>query len=159
TNFSGLATDQRDPDFARTVDIRTTPNVADGTDIGAIEAQGLVTTNADSGLGSLRQVAGALQGGGTVTFAPKLSGQTITLTSGEVAITNNLTIDASALANGIIINGNHNSRIFNIAGGTVVTLNALVLTNGYTTNGNWGGAIFNAGTLALNYCTLAGNSG
>ncbi|HXJ72726.1 MAG TPA: choice-of-anchor Q domain-containing protein, partial [Candidatus Dormibacteraeota bacterium] len=120
----------------------------------------LVTTNADSGVGSLRQVASVVQGlGGTVTFATNLSGQTITLTSGEIAITNNLTIDASALPNGIIINGNHNSRIFNIAGGVAVTLNALVLTNGYTTNGNWGGAIFNAGTLALNYCTLAGNCG
>jgi hypothetical protein len=119
----------------------------------------LVTTTADSGTGSLRQVARVLPSGGTVTFATNLSGQTITLTSGEIAITNNLTIDASALPNGIIINGNHSSRIFNIAGGTTVTLNALVLTNGYTTNGNWGGAIFNAGTLALNYCTLAGNSG
>ena len=159
TNFSGLATDQRGTGFARTVDFKTIPKVADGTDIGAFEVQALVTTNADSGLGSLRQVAGALQGGATVTFAANLSGQTITLASGEIAITNNLTIDASALPNGLIINGNHNSRIFNIGGGTAVTLNALVLTNGYTTNGNWGGAIFNAGTLALNYCTLAGNSG
>jgi hypothetical protein len=118
----------------------------------------LVTTTADSGFGSLRQVAGLIQGGGTVTFGANLSGQTITLTSGEIPITNNLTIDASALPNGIIIDGNHASRIFNIGSGAAVTLNALVLTNGYTTN-DWGGAIFNVGTLALNYCTLAGNSG
>jgi hypothetical protein len=159
TNFSGLATDQRGPGFARTVAINGIHNVADRTDIGAFELQGLVTTSADTGLGSLRQVAGVLGGGGTVNFAPNLSGQTITLTSGEIAITNNLTIDASALANGIIINGNHNSRIFNIASGVAVSLNALVLTNGYTTHAIQGGAIFNAGTLALNYCTLAGNSG
>jgi CubicO group peptidase (beta-lactamase class C family) len=118
----------------------------------------IVTTTADSGAGSLRQVASVVRGGRTVTFATNLSGQTITLASGEIAITNSLTIDASVLPNGIIINGNHNSRIFNIAGGAAVTLNALVLTNGYATNGNSGGAIFNAGTLALNNCTLAGNS-
>jgi hypothetical protein len=39
TNFSGLATDQRGPGFARTVDINIIPNVADGTDIGAFEVQ------------------------------------------------------------------------------------------------------------------------
>src|SRR5262249_32007328 len=134
-----------------TIQVVANGNASDGVTL-------LVTTSDDSGPGSLRQVAGVLQGGGTVTFAADLSGQTITLTSGEIAITNNLTIDASALPNGIIIDGNHSSRIFKIGGGTV-TLNTLVLTNGYTTNGNWGGAILNAGTLALNYCTLAGNSG
>jgi len=119
----------------------------------------IVGNTSDLGPGSLRYAVTNLSNNSTVTFATNLSGQTITLTSGEIAITNNLTIDASALPKGIIINGNHNSRIFNIGGGAAVTLNALLLTNGYTTNGNWGGAIFNAGTLALNYCTLAGNSG
>jgi hypothetical protein len=41
TNFSGLATDQRGPGFARTVDITGIPNLADGTDIGAFELQSL----------------------------------------------------------------------------------------------------------------------
>src|SRR5215831_5543130 len=88
-----------------------------------ITAVPLVTTTADSGPGSLRQVASVVGGGGTVAFATNLSGQTITLTGGEIALTNSLTIDASALPNGIIINGNHSSRIFNIAGGVAVTLN------------------------------------
>src|SRR5215475_1503655 len=39
TNFSGLATDQRGPGFARSVDINLNPNVVDGTDIGAFELQ------------------------------------------------------------------------------------------------------------------------
>src|SRR3974377_560605 len=94
-----------------------------------------------SGPGSLRQVASVVPGGGTVTFATNLSGQTITLTSGEIAITNNLTIDASALANGVIIHGNHHSRIFNIGGGAAVALNDLVLANAFSTNS--GAAVWN----------------
>jgi hypothetical protein len=121
-----------------------------------ITAVPLVTTTADNGPGSLRQVAGVLQGGGTVTFASNLSGQTITLTSGEIAISNNLTIDASALPNGIIINGNHNSRIFNIAGGVNVTLNDLVLANAFSTNS--GTAVWNRGLTVLQNCVFSNNA-
>lgn len=127
----------------------------------------VVSTNADvinpfDGVTSLREAlayATTLSATQTITFAPALSGQTILITNGQLALNQNLTIDGSSLSNSIRLDGNHGSRIFSVAGGVDATLNALVLTNGYTTNGNWGGAIFNAGTLALNYCTLAGNSG
>jgi hypothetical protein len=123
----------------------------------------VVTTSADvvnpfDGLTSLREAvayAATLSGPQTITFAPGLSGQTITLTNGEIAISNNLTIDASALANGVQINGNHLSSIFSISDATNVVLNSLTLTNGYAANG---GAIVNSSTLTLNRCTLAGNS-
>ena len=39
----------------------------------------------------------------TSTFAPALAGKTIVLTSGVLTLTNNVVIDASALAGGITI--------------------------------------------------------
>ena len=52
-----------------------------------------------------------------------------------MTITNNLTIDASALPGGITINGNHASPIFRVVGSPTPTakLLALTLTNGYST--------------------------
>ena len=60
-----------------------------------------VTNAADSGAGSLRQSITSASSGDTITFANNLSGATITLTGGEVFISKNLNIDASALANGV----------------------------------------------------------
>jgi len=116
-----------------------------------------VTNTADSGPGSLRQAIASSVSGGTINFAPYLSGSTIIITNGEMQLTGNLTIDASALTNGIWLNGNYASRIFNIAGGANVVLNSLTLTNGHSDANDWGGALINSGTVALNNCTLAGN--
>jgi hypothetical protein len=116
-----------------------------------------VTNTADSGAGSLRQAIADSLSGGTITFAPWLSGSTITLTNGELPLTGNLTIDASALTNGIRLDGNNASRIFNVAAGVTVDLNSLTLTNGHSDANDWGGALINNGTLALTNCTLAGN--
>ncbi len=119
----------------------------------------LVVSNLnDSGPGSLRATVAIYAPGSTVTFAPNLSGQTITLTTGQIVLTNSMTIDASTLANGIAINGNASSRIFQVNGGVSVVMNALALTNGFQGSTSKGGAITNGGTLTLNNCTLAGNS-
>ena len=66
----------------------------------------------DSGSGSLRQAILDTPAGGTVDFQPGLSG-TITLTSGELAIGNDLTI-AGPGADIITVSGNHASRVFDI---------------------------------------------
>ncbi len=116
-----------------------------------------VTMATDSGAGSLRQAIASSISGATITFAPYLSGSTITLTSGEIALAGDLTIDASALTKGIRLDGSYASRIFNIAGGANVELNALTLTNGHSDANDWGGALINSGNLMLNNCTLAGN--
>jgi hypothetical protein len=117
----------------------------------------VVTTLNDSGAGSLRQVVSNALSSATITFAPGLSGQSITLTTGEVPLNRSVTIDASSLPAGIKINGNHNSRIFNVTGTASVILNSLTITNGFT-NGASGGGIVNSATLTLTNCTLAGNS-
>src|SRR5262245_16126875 len=51
-----------------------------------------VTNNEDSGPGSLRADIAAAKSGDTIVFDPSLNGQTITLTSGELVINKNLTI-------------------------------------------------------------------
>ena len=116
----------------------------------------LVTTTNDSGYGSLRQAIANALAGVTITFAPNLSGQTIPLAS-TLTINTNLTIDASALTNGIQISGNHGCRIFNVLAGNAAVLTALKLVNG-NGSGTDGGAIYNQGRLILNKCMVSGNS-
>jgi hypothetical protein len=49
-----------------------------------------VINNSDSGAGSLRQAIIDSSSGDIINFAPALTGQTITLTSGELLINKNL---------------------------------------------------------------------
>ncbi len=121
----------------------------------------LAVTNAnDSGAGSLRQAVTDVASGGTIIFAPALSGQTCILSS-QILLNKNLTIDASALAAGFIISGNNASRVFEVAATRVVGLKALTIRNGYASGtsypGNTGGGIYNAGTLSITECTLTAN--
>src|SRR5512143_1596746 len=66
-----------------------------------------VTNLNDSGPGSLRQAIADAPPGGTIDFA--VTG-TITLTSGQLVITNNLTINGPGRTN-LTISGNHTSRV------------------------------------------------
>ena len=118
----------------------------------------LVTNAADSGPGTLRDAVVTPFPDTNVLFDPSLSGATILLTNGEILLTNNsLAIDASALPGGIQINGDTNSRVFEIVPGATVELDGLTITNGNATNGT-GGGIVNVGTLTLNRDTFAGNT-
>lgn len=117
----------------------------------------VVTTTNDSGAGSLRQLAVLdAVNGDTITFAPHLSGQTIRLSSGELALARSVTIDASALPNGVTLHGNNLSRLFSMNSGTTNVLTALTLTGGRA-NGR-GGAINNLGDLTVHRCTVVSNT-
>ena len=119
------------------------------------QAQVVVTTNSDSGPGSLRQTIAGAASGATITFDASLSGQTLALTNGLIGITQSVTIDASALAGGVIIDGHGRNSLFHCGSQTTNTFVGLTLTGGRATFG--GGAILNDSLLTLSNCTLTGN--
>ena len=99
-----------------------------------------VTTTADAGTGSLRAAvaqANALQGPDVITFAiPPLS--TISLTTGELVVTDQLTVRGPAGAE-INLNAQGLSRIFNVGSTSrTLTLENLALRNGFV--GDSGGS-------------------
>lgn len=116
-----------------------------------------VTNTADSGAGSLRATIASANSGDDINFAPALSGQTIHLTSGELIIGQNLTVDASGLGTPVIIDAGRHSRVLEITAGTVV-IAGLTLTNGACPAGTAGGGILiNYGTaLTVNTVTISG---
>ncbi|MEG4208018.1 DUF4347 domain-containing protein, partial [Microcoleus sp. Pol7_A1] len=91
----------------------------------------VVANNSDSGPGSLRAALATAVAGDTITFAPGLAGQTITLTSGQldIPVGKNITIDGAAAA-GLTISGNNTSRVIRTEGSTNVTLKNLIVANG-----------------------------
>src|SRR5262245_327050 len=75
-----------------------------------------VTNNSNSGAGSLRQsIISANGSGGADTINFLVIPSPITLTTGEIAINDALTIDGPG-ANLLTVSGNNNSRIFNTSG-------------------------------------------
>src|SRR6516165_9998514 len=126
-----------------------------------------VTNTLDSGMGSLRAEIAAAHKGDTIVFnIPKSDpgynasrgAWTITLTSGELDITKNLTITGPGEAN-LTISGNHASRVFELSSHTKpqVSLSGLTISNGLAAN-NAGAGIDNYGVLTISNTTLSNNS-
>src|SRR5690606_22258042 len=129
-------------------------------DIGAYEFIDYTVYNTnDSGSGSLRQAilnANTNPDANTITFADNLEGETITLTSGELIISEDLTIDADG--QNITVSGNNSSRVFLINSGTTVEMLGLTISGGNITGSGgriyFGGGIYNdSGTLTLTNST------
>src|SRR5262249_9535270 len=94
-----------------------------------------VLNNTDHDDGSLRPAITAAASGDTINFDPSLAGQTITLTSGELAINKSLDIEGLG-ANRLTISGNDASRIFDVTdAGVTVTLAGLTISHGQATEG------------------------
>jgi predicted outer membrane repeat protein len=138
-----------------------------------------VTSNADSGIGSLRDaIAAANAAAGADTITVNTTG-VITLTSGEIEITDDVTITGPGSAQ-LTIDAGGNSRIFNIHPATpdstdAVVISGLTLANGsapsyydsyyHTTSQESGGAIVatgayyvGTGSLTLDHVTMTGSS-
>ncbi len=118
----------------------------------------IVTTNADSGAGSLRQaITNADTTPGTdIVFDPSLANQTITLTSGALpTITANTTITGLG-ASELFVSGNNAYQVFSIGSGATVSISGMTIEDGLAANAN-GGAIFNAGDLTLTSSTITGS--
>src|SRR5262245_56353410 len=119
---------------------------------------------ADSGVGSLRQAvldANAHPGADLIAFAPAARHGTIALTSGELSITGDLTIDGPG-AHRLSVSGNHASRVFDVSAGATVTIAGMTITDGLA-NGSapviasTGGGILNYGNLTLSSDVLSHN--
>lgn len=118
----------------------------------------------DSGSGSLRQAiedANTTHGIDTIEFAPELSGQQITLTSGELQISDSVKIEGLLSADDITISGHSNSRIFLIddldeTNQIEVALDKVTLTEGSSDQG--GGAISNAENLRISQSQIVENT-
>jgi parallel beta-helix repeat protein len=118
----------------------------------ALEAATFPVTNTnDADAGSLRQAildANANAGEDVITFDSGVTG-TITLTTGELEITEGVTITGPG-ANLLSISGNNNSRVFNILPGTfenpvTVNIDSLTITGGNA--GNGGGILTDVFTI------------
>jgi hypothetical protein len=109
----------------------------------------------DGGPGSLRAAvaaADAASGASMIGFAANLHG-TITLTSGELLLSNNVSINGPG-ADKLTISGNNASRVFDISSGTTVSVTGLTIADGQAVQG---GGIDNFGTLTLAHCVLSDN--
>ena len=112
----------------------------------------VVNTN-DSGTGSLRdaiELANANAGADTISFDAALAGQTIVLTD-ELLISDDLTITGLG-ADQLTLDGNGDSRIFNVDDGDwnttiAVEISGVTLTNGFSDQA--GGAISNWENLSI----------
>jgi hypothetical protein len=117
-----------------------------------------VTNLADSGLGSLRDAIARASNFDTVTFDPSLRGGTITLTSGELLLNKNLSIEGPG-ADSLAVSGGGASRVFEVQQGWSVSLSGLTIADGRVTGAaGFGGAVLNAGTLRVSGITFEGNT-
>jgi CSLREA domain-containing protein len=141
-----------------------------------------VTSLNDSGPGSLREAIADGVPGDTIDFT--VSG-TITLTNGELVITNDLTISGPGVTN-LTVSGNDSSRVFSVVNATVsiagvavsqgqawgggavyidststLTMSNCSVTASADTAGNYsggGGGIMSEGTLTIINSTISGNT-
>jgi hypothetical protein len=116
----------------------------------------IVTSNLDSGPGSLRADIAAANSGDTIEFAPGLAGQTIRLTTGELSITEGLTIRGLG-ASQLTVSGNNPFRVFEVNATQPVAVSGLTISVGLVGFRGWGGGIFNHTTLTVSGCNFAHN--
>jgi CSLREA domain-containing protein len=179
-NATGLTTDQRGYGFnspPATVDIGSYQSAALAPDTPSLT----VTTTSDTlyGGGTSLRVAVAyaesLGGSQTITFAPDLDGDTVTLatvgdnTAGpsDLMIDTDITIAGPTGDSGITLSNSGDQRLFYIAPAGDLTLENLTLSGGDAVGGSsdyggggagMGGAIFNAGSLDILQSTLQSNT-
>lgn len=121
-----------------------------------------VSSNADSGSGTLRQALLDIAPSGTIDLI-EIDGQAITLLS-TLVLSKNLTIVSTGNQQGVTVRGGvtayapGNVRLFQVQSGVTASIVNVVLRNGYASGSPArGGAIFNAGTLTLQNSNLSNN--
>jgi hypothetical protein len=123
-----------------------------------------VTATADSGPGTLREAianANSTAGPDTIEFQLAALPATITLLTGELSITDGLTITGPG-AGELTIDANNSSRVFSVNSGATASLSGLTITGGNgagIATGNGGGIYIASGaTVTLSDSTDSGNT-
>ncbi len=123
--------------------------------VNACTTNPIVTSTADSGANTLREALANVCTGDTITFDLAGAGpHTITLTTGELAIDTNVTINNNS-GESVTVSGNNASRVFNINSGKTASIIGLALSGGAAASG---AGILNDGTLTVVNSTLTGNN-
>lgn len=135
--------------------VKATGNTGSGEYILGRNTHSTIVSNTnDDGCGSLRKAVELANSGDVVQFEPSINSSTITLTSGQITIDKNLTIQG----NGFIftkIDGNSTGRIFSINQADTVSITGVGLQNGNATNG---GAITTKGYTTISNSYLNNNT-
>jgi hypothetical protein len=145
--------EQRDPHYAPVVEaledrLLLTTYVVDSLDDSALATpdgsltlrEAIMAANENLPFGD---AAAGSATGDKIVFAASLQNGDITLTAGELSVTDDLFIDGDG--SNITINADNASRIFNVNANAPVTFRGLTLENGLSTTG--GGAIHSANGL------------
>jgi uncharacterized repeat protein (TIGR01451 family) len=122
----------------------------------------VVTTNADSGPGSLRQAIVDVCAGGTIAFDMNQVVSPISLATGQITIDKNLTIQGPG-ANLLTVRNtaaaSTTSRVFNVNTNVNATISALTISGGNVTSGSGGGILYGTNsTVTVTDSTITGNS-
>ena len=139
------------------VDTRNYTESADST----VHTDRRAHLTADTVPGSLRQAIANAAAGETVDFDAGLSGGTIKLGGSQLTISKDLTIDASALPNGITISGDNASRVFEVSSPSgIVRFQKLTIRDGEVLNVvvGGGGIELKSGFLEVVDSTISENS-
>jgi hypothetical protein len=114
-----------------------------------------VTTLADSGTGSLRDTIAAAGDGDTIQFDTALNGQTITLTTDELVIDKDITINGPGPDLLTVAKTPSQPPYFGIVHimpGHTVTIEGITISRGY-----YGGIFNDSATLTINNCAVSSN--
>ncbi len=120
----------------------------------------VVTNSADSGIGTLRYIVANACPDATVTFAPGIN--KITLTSGDVIITQGISINGPG-ATSLTISGGGNSRDFTITpanDSAIVNISGMTISDGVpqdTAASGGGGMLIYSGKVYINNCVISNN--
>lgn len=144
-------------DPASTTDLYGNARISHGTvDLGAHELSLLVTTTADTGLGSLRATLADFAGSTetpTITFHPSLAGQTFLFLNGSVVFDQpgGFVLDANALASRPLLLAGPGVRLFELRNGTL-TLRGFRLSSTTPPIPGGGGLYQTGGTSTIEDC-------
>jgi hypothetical protein len=115
----------------------------------------IVTNTNDTGPGSLRQALADANNGSTINFDPSLNGQRIMLTSDELVIDKNLTINGPGPnLLGVYRSSQTSFRIFHVMPGTSVTISGLTISGGSSDERGGGGILNDHAILTLDSCIV-----